>query len=304
MAYYRILSLDGGGMLGLITAIILERLEAANPGFMAQFDLFAGTSTGGLLALGFASGKTPSEARQLYEQLGNEVFADSLLDDIHDLGNLIGAEYSNEPLKDVLSGLFGNITLGGLQKRVLISAFDLDNHSQDPHVARSWKAKFFHNFPGEDSDVDQSVVDVAIYTSAAPTYFPIYQGYIDGGVVACNPSICALAQALDPAAGAKKLEQVVLLSMGTGLNPKYLDTTDGDWGLAQWAPHLVSLMLEGSADLANYQCHQLLRERYLRLNPILPYAIEMDQVDQMPKMIEVASQYDLSSAQEWLERYF
>jgi patatin-like phospholipase/acyl hydrolase len=135
-------------------------------------------------------------------------------------------------------------------------------------------------------------------------YFPIYQGYIDGGVVACNPSICALAQALDPAAGAKELEQVVLLSMGTGLNPKYLDTTDGDWGLAQWAPHLVSLMLEGSADLANYQCHQLLRERYLRLNPILPYAIEMDQVDQMPKMIEVASQYDLSSAQEWLERYF
>lgn len=304
MALYRILSLDGGGMRGLITAILLERMEQAHPGFLDQIDLFAGTSTGGLLALGLASGKTPGEARQLYEALGPVVFADTLLDDVRDLGSLIGADYSIEPLKAAMEAQYGALTLGALPKKVLVSAFDLDFQPGDAARPRAWKAKFFHNFPGPDSDGSQSVVDVAIYTSAAPTYFPIYHGFIDGGVVASNPSVCALAQALHPTTGGQQLVDVVLLSMGTGSNPRYLEVSEGDWGLTQWAPHLVNLMLEGSAGLAEYQCRQILDERFLRLNPRLPYAIDMDQADQIPQMIEIASQFDLSEAFDWLERYF
>jgi len=187
---------------------------------------------------------------------------------------------------------------------VLISAFDLDNHPDYPAIPRTWKAKFFHNFPGPDSDAGEKVVDVAIYTAAAPTYFPIYHGYIDGGVVAGNPSVCALAQGLNAETGGQKLGDVKLLSLGTGHNLRYLDVQEGDWGLAQWAPHIVDLVLEGSAGLADYQCQQLLGEHYLRVNPVLPVRIDMDRVDQIPVMIEVASQFDLRAAFDWLEKYF
>ncbi len=304
MSPYRIVSLDGGGIRGLISAILLERLEQAHPGFLAQVDLFAGSSTGGLLALGLAAGKTAAQVRQLYENYGDKVFSDSVLDDVRDLGKLIGAEYSVEPLKEVLDTQFGDLALADLKKKVVISAFKLDNPPAYAGQYRSWKAKFFHNFPGPESDGAQRVVDVALYTSVAPVYFPTYHGYIDGGVVAGNPSVCALAQALHPPTGGQKLEDVVLLSIGTGHNPKYLEIQEADWGLAQWAPHLVPLVLEGDADLADYQCRQFLGNRYLRLNPRLPEEIGMDEVAKSPLMAQIASQYDLDAAVEWLRRNF
>jgi patatin-like phospholipase/acyl hydrolase len=303
MAPYYILSMDGGGIRGIITASLLERLEEAHPGFLAKIDLFAGTSTGGILALGLASGLSPREARELYEECGQKVFADTVLDDIRDLGSLIGADYSIEPLKEVLSRQFNDLRLADLPKKVLIASFDLDNKPSDPLMVRTWKPKFFHNYPGDDSDGDQKVVDVAIRTSAAPTYFPIYQGYIDGGVVASNPAICALAQALEPSTGRQQLVDLRLLSMGTGFNPRYLKEMNSDWGLVQWAPHLVNLMLEGSIGTVEYQCRQILGEACMRINPLLPVPIAMDRVDQIPLMEEIAAKLDLSEAIAWLEKY-
>lgn len=304
MSPYHILSLDGGGIRGVLTAKLLERLEMAHPGFLSKVDLFAGTSTGGILALGLAAGLTPREIGRLYEESGAKVFADWIWDDIRDLGKLTGADYSNEPLKQAILELIGEITLGDLQKRVFVSSFDLDNEPQKPGALRIWKAKFFHNFPGESSDADQKVVDVALRTSAAPTFFPIYQGYIDGGVVANNPSMCALAQALHPETGGQKLRRVTLLSIGTGINPRFLPQENADWGLAQWAPHLISLMIEGNVGLAHYQCQQILGKRYLRINPILPKPIGLEQVDQIPLLKEVAEKENLDGAIRWLKRYY
>ena len=304
MGRFRILSLDGGGIKGLIMAIILERMEKLYPNFLSQVDLFAGTSTGGLLALGLAFGKSPSEARKLYEEEGEFVFADTLLDEVRDLGSLVGADYNIEPLKHALMNEFGSARLADLPKSVLISAFDLDNLPEDWSHVRTWKAKFFHNFPGSDSDGEQPLVDVGIFTSAAPTYFPIYKGFIDGGVVAANPSVCALAQALHQPTGGQALEDIVLLSLGTGRNPRYLESLEGDWGLVQWAPHLVNLVMEGSVDLADYQCRQILRERYLRLNPLLPYPIGMDRVNQIPLIQRIANDYPLDEAVSWLKEFF
>ena len=176
MCAYRILALDGGGIRGLITAMLLERLEHACPGFLDQIDLFAGTSTGGLLALGLAAGKSPHDARKLYETYGEKVFADTVLDNIRDLGTLLGADYSLQPLREALTLEFPGLRLRDLPKKVLVSSFDLDNQAQGQAGTRFWKPKFFHNFPGPDSDGDQWVVDVGLYTSAAPTYFPIVDG--------------------------------------------------------------------------------------------------------------------------------
>jgi hypothetical protein len=109
---------------------------------------------------------------------------------------------------------------------------------------------------------------------------------------------------LEPTTGKQKLRDVRVFSLGTGFNPKYLPAGDEDWGFVQWAPHLVSLMLEGSVGLADYQCRQLLGKNYLRVNPILPIPIGLDGVDQIPLMKTLASQFDLSNAVVWLKKNF
>lgn len=304
MSPFHVLSLDGGGIRGVLTASILERLEAGMPGLLNEVNLIAGTSTGGILALALASGMSPTEVREMYERLGNKVFKDSLWDNLKDLGGARGAQYSNTYLKEELTNTFGSMTLNELKTTVLISSFDLDNEATSFGKVRSWKPKYFHNFPGEDSDGHEKVVDVALYTSAAPTYFPVYHGYVDGGVVSNNPSMCALAQALEAGTGKQKLRDVRILSIGTGVNPRFLTAVDDDWGFVQWGPHVISLMMEGSMGLADYQCRQLLHDHYLRINPVLPVQIGLDGLDQVPMMKSLASQFDLEEARAWLKRNF
>jgi uncharacterized protein len=304
MSPYRILSLDGGGIRGVLTASILERLEDTIPGYINEVDLVAGTSTGGILALALASGMTPKQAREMYERLGSKVFHDSFWDNVKDLGQARGAQYSNAALKEELTNQFGSMTLNELGKRVLISSFDLDNEATGLGKVRTWKPKYFHNYPCEDSDGQQRVVDVALYTSAAPTYFPVYQGYVDGGVISNNPSMCAVAQALDPDTGGQKLSDLRVLSVGTGVNPKFLQAYDEDWGFVQWGPHVISLMMEGSMGLADYQCRQLLRKHYIRVNPVLPVPIGLDGLDQVPLMKTLASQFDLEEPRTWLKKNY
>jgi patatin-like phospholipase/acyl hydrolase len=280
---------------------LLERLQALVPGWLAQVDLIAGTSTGGIIALGLAAGISPRRLTELYELEGATIFADTLWDNIKDIGNLRGAQFSNEPLKNAIYELIGDLRLRDLHQHVLIPSFDLDSGAGD---FRHWKAKFFHNFPGKDSDGDELVMDVALRTSAAPTIFPVYQGYIDGGAVANNPSVCALTQALHPETGGQQIGDIALLSLGTGVMPRYLTTENGDWGLLQWAPHLVDLILEGGEGLSDYQCRQILQKRYFRFNPKFTYPIDVDDIAQIPNLIAIADNIDLTSATAWLQTYF
>ena len=303
MSTYRIISLDGGGIRGLMTTIILQRLTAT-PGLerlIDNADLLAGTSTGGLLALGLAKGLDLELLRRTYVEKGPRIFDDSWLDDVMDLGKLRGADYSITNLKRELQTLLGDTTLDQLHKRVLITTFDLDN--EDPR-RRTWKPKLFHNFPGPNSDGAQLARDVALYTSAAPTYFPSVDGYIDGGVYAANPAMCALAQSLDRRySPTPLLDEVVLLSLGTGTNLNYIKGAVHNWGYVQWIKPLVSIMLDGTAGIADYQCHQILGDRYHRLAPVFPrgMSIPMDGVDRIPYMTDYAQSLDLSATIDWLK---
>ena len=306
MAKYRILSLDGGGIRGVMTIRLIERIQAELPWFMESIDLIAGTSTGGILALALAAGKTPSEVREMYELLGKSVFSNNPIE-IREITKMISADYSNNPLRKSLAGVLGDQKLGNLGKKVLITTFDLDNLVSLPQRPRTWKAKFFHNFlePGKtQDDREELAVDVAIRTSAAPTYFPLYQGYVDGGVVANNPCMCAVAQALNRATGHQKLSDLTVFSMGTGNFPHYLLENDNSWGLVQWAPHLISLMLEGGQGLADYQASQLLGNRYYRLNPVLQKNVELDQVQEIPFLIDIANLEVLDPVISWLKKNF
>lgn len=303
---YRVLSIDGGGIRGLITVILMQRLsqEPGLENWLGPVDLIAGTSTGGLLALAIAKGLDLQVIRDLYEKKGAEVFDDSWLDDVMDLGTIIGAEYHIKNLARELRRILGSTTLGELSKHVLITSFDLDNEATDPSK-RTWKPKLFHNLPGQGNDDGWLAYEVGLYTSAAPTYFPTVDGFIDGGVYANNPSMCALAQTQDCRnAVHPPLSDVILLSLGTGTSLTYITGKNLDWGYAQWAKPLVSLMLDGVGGIADYECKQILESRYHRLAPVFPpgVSIQMDDVKRIPDMIAFANSVSIADAATWLKQ--
>jgi len=269
---YRILSFDGGGIRGLVTLALLKRLETQIPNLIKSADLLAGTSTGGIIALGLAAGKSVDDLIALYQNNGKKIFDDSWLNNIRNVDGLVGADYEQTELQTLLQGIFADKQLKDLGKRVLIPSFDLDDEDPD-ETKRTWNPKFFHNFPGPDSDGDESVVDVALNTSAAPTYFPTHATYIDGGVVANNPSMAAVAQTQDNrnTDPAPALGDIRVLSLGTGTNLSFVNGENLDWGLAQWAKPLVSLLLDASMGIADYQCRFMLRDNYRRIAPVFPH---------------------------------
>ena len=293
---YKVLSIDGGGIRGLIPVRILERLENHHPGIVQEFDLFAGSSTGAVLAGGFAFGLEARFLRQMYQGFGAEVFTDSLWDDIRDLKYVLGADYSIDKIKGLLERVIGDTKLGQLSKKILISTFDLKDETRDPP---RWKPKFFHNYPDSKGDSDERLVDVVIRSAAAPVYFPVYQGYVDGGVAAINPSTCALAQAFH-----EGFLDLRLLSLGTGNNPRWLEAQDEDWGIAQWGLNLVNMFMDGGGDVADYQCRQILRDQYFRLQPVMRKTIGLDNWRATDELIEIADAINLEPLLNWIDNTF
>ena len=300
---HKIISFDGGGIRGVLTAAVLERLVAAHPSLIGNATLLAGTSTGGLIALGLANGMAPGDLRRLYQDAGASIFDNS---GRFSLGGKLRSKYSNDNLEQTVSGVFGNLTLGNLAKEVLVPSFDLDANQDTP--ARAWKPKFFTNRVGE-GDRAELVADVALRTSAAPTIFPIYQGYIDGGVVANNPSVAALAQVMKHTTGQPIVDPttgVLLLSLGTGTSFRWIDSTDGEWGGASWIQdgRILDLMLEGVGDVADFQCRQILDDRYTRLAPVFPpdVIVDLDDESMIEYLVSFANSVEIEPTLAWLAR--
>src|SRR5262245_8318246 len=304
MGITHVVSIDGGGVRGIVPVIVMERI-AAEPGlgdWLDRTELIAGTSTGGIIALSVAAGVPLEELHELYTTRAGVVFKDSFFDDLRDIGKVFGADYDVNNLEREAHRVLGDRTLAQLHKRVLVTTFDLDNGAT---TDRHWKAKLFHNFPGTDSDGDALAYRVAVATSAAPTYFASYDGYVDGGVFATNPSMCALAQTQDarvPADERADLAELRLISFGTGRTPQYVEGDRLDWGYWQWVRPLLDLMLEGVNGIADYQCAQLLGDQYHRLAPVFPpdKSIGQDAVSAIPYLVEFANDLDLSATAAWL----
>jgi hypothetical protein len=146
-----------------------------------------------------------------------------------------------------------------------------------------------------------------LYTSAAPTYFPTVDGYVDGGVYANNPSVCALSQTQDPRIGRQPdMDEVVLLSLGTGTSLVYIKGKRLDWGFAQWVQPLISLMLDGVSGVADYQCQQFLGEHYHRLAPVFApgVSLPLDAVKRVPEMVAFAEGVKLDRTVQWLQTHW
>ena len=307
-ASYRILSIDGGGIRGIIPLVILERLDTAMPGWRAGIAMYAGTSSGGLIALCLANGMRPRDILDLYMTKGAEVFSRSLWHEIKEIDDLIGPKFDSDLRLALCTAVLGtSLRLGDLAPDVLITAFDLDDRSQPDPSKRFWKAKIFHNMQtvdSKDTDVGEYAYRVAMRTSAAPTYFSSYDGFVDGGVFANNPSMCALAQTQDPRlAQPIQFESVRMLSIGTGFYPFHL-RADESWGLAQWAPHFVHMLMDGVNEVADFQVKTMLTEKcYCRIRPWLEREVPLDAASQAGALRAIGTQIDIDSASAFIRTW-
>lgn len=284
----------------------MQRLaeEAGLAAWFDRADMFAGTSTGGLIALGLANGLSLDALRDLYEHRGTDIFHDSWLDNLLDIGKIRGAQYDTDSLARTLHDLLGQTTLADLQKHVLLTAFDLDNEAPDP-AHRTWKPKIFHNVPGEENDGHELAYLVGLYTTAAPIFFPSVNGYIDGAIYANNPSMCAFAQTQDRRNTMRPHpSNVVMISFGTGMSNRFIPGTTHDWGYAQWARPLINIIFDGVAGIADYQCQHLMGEQYHRLAPVFPpgTSFALDDVRHIPDMVQFANHVDIGATATWLQK--
>ncbi|MBW4493334.1 MAG: patatin-like phospholipase family protein [Oscillatoria princeps RMCB-10] len=300
--FTRILSIDGGGIRGIIPGQILVLLEeklqkrTGNPEARIAdfFDFIAGTSTGGILTCIYLCpdpqnpGRprfTAQEAVEFYLQRGKRIFSRTLWQKIRSLGGIIDEKYSAEPLEKLLANYFLDLKLSQLLKPCLIPAYDIQKR----------RAYFFtqHDAVADDKS-DFLVRDVARATSAAPTFFEVakvtsltnnFYPFIDGGVFANNPALCAYAEVrtklkdklseADPSSGNPAAKTAVLLSLGTGnIKERYEYEKAKDWGKIQWVRPVINITMTGVAETVDFQTKQVFytlnkQEQYLRINPVI-----------------------------------
>ena len=232
----RVLSIDGGGIRGVAPARVLEHLESltGNP-LHRSFDLIAGTSTGGIIALGVTAPRSGGGARnnacalrRLYEQAGPDIFPRTARRAL--IRPWLRARYANGELARQLRTSLGAARLSEALTHVLVPSWDAA--AARPVLFDSKRAKH-----GGDQDVD--MIDAALATSAAPTYFPAHGEMLDGGVVANNPLLLAytVVRRLHPS------RRLVMLSLGTGRGavPHRPRRAQGRLG---WAPRLPGLLID------------------------------------------------------------
>jgi hypothetical protein len=249
----RILSIDGGGIRGIIPALVLAEVEARTGRRVAElFDLVAGTSTGGILAcaLTIPRARPAAEVVELYRTEGPRIFRRSLWQRIESADGLIDEKHDDAGLRSALADYLGTARLSDAVPRVLVTSYDLEH--REPYFFKSWRP-----------ERDAPMVDVARATAAAPTYFePIGlegRALVDGGVFATNPAMCAYAEAVRLAQEAGARVDVRMVSLGTGrlTRPIHLAAARG-WGLVEWVRPIIDVVFDGVADTVEYQLTQIL----------------------------------------------
>lgn len=277
----KILSLNGGGIRGLIPAVILTEIERRTKRPISSlFDLIAGTSTGGILALGLArpgNGKprfSAADLARLYEDKGSSIFSHPLCHEIRSLNGLIEERYPSNGIETVLEEYFGASKLSESLTNLFITSYEIER--RDPFFFRTTKAR-------SDKAYDYLMKDVARATSAAPTYFAAakvrsekqafgkdrldYYALVDGGVFANNPGMCAFVEAkTDEMLNKQGKDDYLMVSVGTGQLTRSLPYTSvKDWGILQWAKPVLNVVFDGVSDTIDYQLRQLLPEdKYYR----------------------------------------
>lgn len=301
---FRILSIDGGGIRGILSGQLLVALEKkiqqksgnSSARLADYFDMIAGNSTGGILACLYLcpDDKNTSrplfsaeEAVNLYLQHGQEIFKDENRQTLMSMGGFTNDKYPVELFEKLLKKYFKNKKLSELLRPCIIPSYNISKRSTHfftQHDARTSNGSDFY------------VRDVARATSAAPTYFePALitsdsgEDYplVDGGVFANNPALCAFVEVLHkfPNTGSKKMtaNDILMVSIGTGSEKRSLSYDVAKrWGAMGWIFPVLDIVMAGATDTVDFQLQQIFESancptNYIRINPKLGEAKpEMD----------------------------
>ncbi|MEG3863560.1 patatin-like phospholipase family protein [Microcoleus sp. herbarium12] len=281
----RILSIDGGGIRGIIPAIVLNYIEERTGKRIAtMFDFIAGTSTGGILALGLTKRNsdsninhepeyTAAELVNFYHKYGQKIFNEYIPGELDDL---VQPKHNPQGKQEVLKELLGEAKVEDALREIFITSYDIElrapifftsnRYAEQPDSLDSRKiCRGFKMF------------EAAMATSAAPTFFPPYkletahhtdEGYyalVDGGIFANNPSSLAMMEAMisykRKQKNAEELQRndTLVVSLGTGsLTKQYKYRDVKNWGQAKWALPLLNVVLDGQSESVAYQLNQLM----------------------------------------------
>jgi hypothetical protein len=272
-----ILSVDGGGIRGIIPAIILAEIEKRARKPIAEiFDLMAGTSTGGIVVAGLCKKDergnpqySANDLVELYQKYGAYIFKSSFFRrSILSWFNC--AQYPHKNIESILEKYFGDNTLQNTLSNVLITSYDIQNNC--PFFFKSWK------------EGNIKLKDALRAATAAPTYFipkhlkidQINRVLVDGGVFANNPAACAYASG-------KRLfpnGDILILSIGTGRTDRSIEYANSKrFGKIGWIKPLLHVMFASSLDAVNYQLDQVIGDKYIRIQSQLKVASpDMDNI--------------------------
>lgn len=305
---YAILSIDGGGIRGILPGQMLVALEdrlqkrSGNPDarIADYFDLMAGTSTGGILVtLLLCPGKdgrprfTAKEAVDLYLLHGSKIFIRPFIESLTNPWGLNDPKYPAKHIEELLQEYFGSTRLSDLLKPCIITSYNIETRAPHFFTQHDARNKEGYDFP---------LRDVARATSAAPTYFEpalatsttgVSYPLVDGGVFANNPALCAYAEARQIFASMEKegktavAADMLMVSMGTGTVEKpYKYELAKEWGMMGWVQPILDIMMSGSSETIDFQIDKMfdaagVKDQYIRLMPDLNRASEeMDLVEQ------------------------
>lgn len=299
---YRILSCDGGGIRGAATLKVLKELQKSTGIQIHEaFDVYAGTSTGSIIALSLALGVDVEEILSDYEEMSGDVFTRS------SYLTLFRPEYSATMLKNSLinilekKGYGANATLGDLPKKVIVPAVRLNA----PEEGR-WRLDVLENFTTEGKKI--KIIDAVLESSAAPTYFSSENNYIDGGTAMNDPSLAALMVIFNP--DTAMLKDFTIFGVGTGYEKQAIEG-DENWGELQWISPvsgsdagsipLVDLLLGVQDQIPSQVLSKLLGERYRKFDFPLEESFPLDAAYKIPELLKYTETYIETHPEIWSE---
>lgn len=290
------LSVDGGGMRGIIPALFLERIEnITNKKIYELVDHIAGVSIGGILGLGCVAsldGQTPilttEQLVDLFWQHGGKIFNRGYIHQrvYRSISKLITYQYSAQPLELLLGQYFGDTLLSQSLKPILVTA--IKNSNYEPVTFESNKAK-------ESPETDYFIRDIGRATSAAPTYFDAatIDGcyYVDGGLWINNPSQLLHNRLRKTIKNTILIdEDIIVVSFGTGTCPVNHSIAN-ETGLLTAAAGVIEGMMSSSSQGICQEMSGLIEDRFLRYQPTLDKVFELDDCHQDTlKELESAAQ--------------
>lgn len=306
----RCISFDGGGVRGVMSARLLSRIIKDHGELFNHTNVFAGTSIGAYTAAGLAAGMSIDEIEDLIVRISSQTFKKNFWSKLGKAWGFQSAKYSQKYIAEELSKIFGNQTLGDLKKGVLIASFRLSKVTAN--FPPAWTPVFFHNMgrvsggtSGHSKDL--KIVDALLRSSAAPTYFPIYQNHIDGGIIANNPSMALLAQLVQ--SNVADIKDIILLSVGTGYETRHINSQNGNWGYLPWLRpgkkygkgNLIDLVMDGPGDSNHFYTKTILKSKYHRLQIYMKDSISLCDAEKIPHLQQIADSQDLRQTDAWLK---